>query len=62
MSNFDRSVHEALNRLRLALPEPSSPAGSYKPAVVAGELLFLSAQVPPTRAASWSIKAGSGRS
>ncbi len=46
MSNFDRGVHEALNRLGLALPEPAPPAGSYKPAVATGGLLFLSAQVP----------------
>ncbi len=46
MSDFDRSVHEALSRLNLVLPKPASPAGSYKPAVAAGDLLFLSAQVP----------------
>jgi enamine deaminase RidA (YjgF/YER057c/UK114 family) len=40
------TVEERLAKLGLTLPAAPTPAGSYRPAVVAGGLLFISGQVP----------------
>ncbi|MBQ28030.1 MAG: hypothetical protein CMH81_07850 [Nitrospiraceae bacterium] len=37
---------EAIKRLRIVLPAPPSPLGSYVPAVLSGNLLFLSGILP----------------
>jgi len=39
-------VEERLQELGLELPAPPEPAGAYIPAVRAGELLFISGQLP----------------
>ncbi|HKE49272.1 MAG TPA: RidA family protein [Rhodanobacteraceae bacterium] len=40
------NVHERLAKLGLKLPPPPGAAGRYRPAVVAGGLLFISGQLP----------------
>jgi enamine deaminase RidA (YjgF/YER057c/UK114 family) len=40
------NVEERLNGLGLALPAVASPAGSYVPAVVSGNLVFTAGQLP----------------
>lgn len=46
MKSFDDQVMHKLGEQNLDLPPPSPPAGSYKPAVISGNLMFLSAQLP----------------
>lgn len=40
------SVEERLAKLGVQLPTPPRPAGNYRPAILAGELLFISGQMP----------------
>jgi enamine deaminase RidA (YjgF/YER057c/UK114 family) len=40
------SAEETLRRLGLRLPDPPKPVGSYLPAVRAGDLVFVSGQLP----------------
>ena len=40
------SIEERLHRMGLELPEPPKPVASYVPCVRAGNLLFVSGQVP----------------
>ena len=40
------SIEERLRQMGLELPEPSKPVASYVPCVRAGNLLFVSGQVP----------------
>ncbi len=40
------SVEKRIEELGMALPQPPAPAGNYKRAVVAGELVFVSGQFP----------------
>ena len=40
------SVEERLRQMGLELPEPPKPVASYVPCVRAGNLLFVSGQVP----------------
>lgn len=40
------SVEERLQKLGVALPAAPPPAGMYRPAMIAGGLLFISGQVP----------------
>jgi len=37
---------EKLRRMGIVLPAPPAPAGSYIPAVVTGDLIFVSGQIP----------------
>ena len=46
MNMYDDLVLAKLAEQNLELPPPSPPAGSYKPAVISGNLMFLSAQLP----------------
>ena len=39
-------IEEKLNSLKITLPNPPTPAGSYIPAVKTGNLLFISGQIP----------------
>jgi len=39
-------IEEKLEALRIKLPNPPTPAGSYVPAVKTGNLLFISGQIP----------------
>ena len=39
-------IEEKLEEMGLALPMPAKPAGNYVPAVVTGNLVFLSGQIP----------------
>tara|TARA_B100001123_G_scaffold355332_1_gene408374 strand:+ start:119 stop:580 length:462 start_codon:yes stop_codon:yes gene_type:complete len=39
-------IEEKLQEMGLALPNPPNPAGNYVPAVVTGNLVFLSGQIP----------------
>lgn len=40
------TVQETLSKLAITLPSPPAPAGSYVPVVVAGNLVFVSGQIP----------------
>jgi enamine deaminase RidA (YjgF/YER057c/UK114 family) len=40
------SIDEVLISLGITLPAPPAPAGSYVPAVISGQLLFLAGQIP----------------
>ena len=39
-------IEEKLEALRIKLPNPPTPAGSYVPAIKTGNLLFISGQIP----------------
>ena len=39
-------IEEKLKEIGLELPNPPNPAGNYVPAVVTGNLVFLSGQIP----------------
>ena len=39
-------IEEKIKSLKIALPNPPTPAGSYIPAVKTGNLLFISGQIP----------------
>ncbi len=39
-------IHKRLKELNLALPEPLKPVGTYTPALVTGNLLYLSGILP----------------
>lgn len=39
-------IEEKLNSLGIKLPNPPIPAGSYVPAIITGNLLFISGQIP----------------
>jgi len=39
-------IEERLRELGIEIPEPMSPGGNYVPAVVAGDLVFLSGMAP----------------
>lgn len=39
-------IHTRLRELGLRIPEPPAPAGNYEPWLIAGQLLFVSAQFP----------------
>ena len=47
-----------LQELGIALPEPFSPAGSYVPAVVTGNLIFVSGQGPLSQEGGITGKVG----
>ena len=55
MSN---AFEEALNALGLTLPRVSAPAGSYTPAVITGDLLFISGQVSQIEGSALTGKLG----
>jgi enamine deaminase RidA (YjgF/YER057c/UK114 family) len=40
------SIEARLKAMGVTLPAPPTPVGSYAPAVIAGELLFVSGQLP----------------
>src|SRR5262245_26379728 len=40
------SVEQRLAKLGLQLPTPPRPLGSYRPTLLAGDLLFISGQAP----------------
>jgi enamine deaminase RidA (YjgF/YER057c/UK114 family) len=40
------TVDERMAELRLKLPEPAAPIASYVPAVIAGDMLYISGQLP----------------
>ena len=42
----DRTVENRLAELGLLLPEAPRPVGSYRAAVIANDLLFISGQIP----------------
>jgi enamine deaminase RidA (YjgF/YER057c/UK114 family) len=46
MSGTPGSVEEKLAQLGFALPPPPTPVATYVPAVLAGDLLFLSGVIP----------------
>jgi enamine deaminase RidA (YjgF/YER057c/UK114 family) len=39
-------IEEKLKSLKITLPNPPTPAGSYIPAIKTGNLLFISGQIP----------------
>jgi len=39
-------VNKRLEELGIKLPDPPDPLGAYKPAVMSGQLLFISGQLP----------------
>ena len=39
-------IEEKIKSLKITLPNPPTPAGSYIPAVKTGNLLFISGQIP----------------
>ena len=39
-------IEERIKSLQITLPNPPTPAGSYIPAVITGNLLFISGQIP----------------
>jgi enamine deaminase RidA (YjgF/YER057c/UK114 family) len=55
MSN---AFEAALSSLGLTLPTISSPAGSYTPTVITGNLLFISGQVSQVEGTVWAGKLG----
>ena len=52
------SAEARLQELGIELPQPSTPAGSYVPAVVTGNLVFLSGQGPVSAAGVITGKVG----
>ena len=40
------TIEARLKEMGVTLPSPPTPVGSYAPAVIAGELLFVSGQLP----------------
>ncbi len=54
------TILERIGKLGLTLPEPPSPAGSYIPAVITGNLLFLSG-ILPLRNGNLTIRGKVGR-
>ena len=46
MPQKTRSIHERLDELGVKLPTPPRPVASYVPAVRAGDLVFVSGQIP----------------
>ena len=56
-------VYERLKELKITLPEPSPPAGIYKPVRQAGNCLYVSGQGPTRNGAlAFTGKVGSERS
>ena len=40
------NIDQRLSALGITLPSPGSPAGNYVPYVIAGDLVFISGQIP----------------
>ncbi len=57
------TIEQRLAELGIALPKPRSPAANYRPYVIAGELVFISGQVPAgPRGLEWRGKCGAAYS
>lgn len=53
---MSESVEARLERLGIVLPQAAAPAGNYRPFILAGEILYISGQLP--RTAGGSLIAG----
>jgi enamine deaminase RidA (YjgF/YER057c/UK114 family) len=56
------SVYDKLNELKIALPQPATPAAAYVPFVRSGNLVFISGHVAKKDGKPWRGQLGAGMS
>lgn len=56
------SVYDKLNELKIALPQPATPAAAYVPFVRTGNLVFISGHIAKKDGKPWRGQLGAGMS